>query len=219
MLPMGTRRAAIPLDMYVVFAAEGATVALELVHGHGREGGGSVMAGRFVVDFVDRDSGVHDVRLNGFLLDDRLDCFVDVVVHLLALHHGRLALRVGSVGHGALVPQLAGLGPEGAVGGLVIAVVEFPVDDAGGLVVVLLGQDLAVVNGLHDAMVVVLVDFLVDGRGDFLVSGGVDRLVRHGRSGLLLHLGVVLPSVGHEVVDLGLGALHVEILVRLGCRY
>lgn len=197
MLPMGTRRAAIPIGVHMVLAAEGAAVALELVHGHGREGGGPVVAGRFVVDFVDRDSGVHDVRLNGFLLNNGLDGFVDVVMHLLALHHGRLALRVDSVGHNALVSQLAGLSPEGAVSRLVVAVVEFPVDDAGGLVVVLLGQDLAVVNGLHDAMVVVLVDFLVDGRGDFLVSGGLDRLVRHGRSCLLLHLGVVLPSVGH----------------------
>jgi len=197
--------------MHVVLAAEGAAVALELVHGHGREGGGAVVTGRFVVDFVDRDGGVHDVWLDGFLLDDGLDCFVDVVMHLLALHHGRLALRVGSVGHNALVPQLAGLGLEGALSGLVVAVVELPVDDAGGIVVVLLGQDLAVVNRLHDAMVVVLMDFLIGSRGGFFVSGRRDRLVSHGRSCLLLHLGVVVPGVGHEVVDLGFGAVHVEI--------
>jgi len=211
MLSMGTRRAAIPFSMHMVLAAEGATVALELVHGHGREGGGSVVAGCFVMDFMDRDGGVHDVWLDGFLLDDGLDCFVNVVMHLLALHHRRLALRVGSVGHNALVSQLAGLGLESAFSGLVVAVVELPVDNAGGVVVVLLGQDLTVVNRLHDAMVVVLVDFLVDGRGDFLVSGRLDRLVSHGRSCLLLHLGVVVPSVGHEVVDLGFGAFHVEI--------
>lgn len=211
MLSMGTRRAAIPLNVYMVLAAEGAALPLELVHGHGREGGGSVVADGFVVDFVDRDGGVHDVWLNGFLLDNWLDCFVNVVMHLLALHHGRLALRVGSVGHNAMVSQLAGLCLEGTFSGLVVAVVELPADHAGGVVVVLLGQDLAVVNWLHDSMVVVLVDFLVDGRGDFLVSGGFDRLVSHGRGCPLLHLGVVVPSVGHEVVDLGFGAVHGEI--------
>lgn len=208
---MGTRGAAIALSVHMVLAAKGAALALEFVHGHRREGGGSVMAGRFVVDFVDRDRGVHNVWLDSFLLDHGLNSFVDVVMHLLALHHGRLALGVGSVSHNALVSQLSGLGPEGALSGLVVAVVELPVDDTGGVVVVLLGQNLAVLNRLHDAMVVVLVDFLLDGRGDFLVSGRLDRLVGHGRGRLLLHLGVVVPSVGHEVVDLGFGAVHGDV--------
>jgi len=133
-------------------------------------------------------------------------------MHLLALHHGGLALRVGGVGHSALVSQAARLGVEGAVGGLVVAVVKLAADDAGGVVNVLLGEDLAVLNRLHDTVVVVLVDFLVDGRGNFLVAGRLDRLVCHGRGCLLLHLGVVMPVAGHEVVDLGFGAVHVECL-------
>ena len=86
-LSVGTRWAAISLGMHMVLTAESAALALELVHGHGGQGGGAVVAGRFVVDFMDRDGGVHDLGLNGFLLDDGLDCFVDVAGQRVKRQH------------------------------------------------------------------------------------------------------------------------------------
>jgi len=64
--------------MDVITTAKCAAVALELVHGHCREGGGAVVARGLVVDFVDGYGGVDDLGLDGLLLDDGLDCFVDV---------------------------------------------------------------------------------------------------------------------------------------------
>ena len=46
-------------------AAEGTARLLELVHGDSRECRGSVVLGSVVVNLVDGDRGVGDVRLNG----------------------------------------------------------------------------------------------------------------------------------------------------------
>lgn len=98
---------------------------------------------------------------------------------LLALHGRGMALRVLCALDIALVAILGRLGPQSALGGLGVAVVELAVDHLAGLVHVLLGKDLRVLDGLHDATVVVLVDFLVDGCLDLLVLHGLDSLVRH----------------------------------------
>jgi len=45
-------------------AGEGTTRLLELLHGDSRKSRGSVVLGGVVVDFVDGDGGVGDVRLN-----------------------------------------------------------------------------------------------------------------------------------------------------------
>jgi hypothetical protein len=46
-------------------AGEGAALGLELGHGDGGKGGGGVVLGSVVVDLVDGDGGVGDVRLDG----------------------------------------------------------------------------------------------------------------------------------------------------------
>jgi hypothetical protein len=45
-------------------AGEGATGPLELLHGDSRKGRGGVVLGSVVVNLVDGDGGVGDVRLN-----------------------------------------------------------------------------------------------------------------------------------------------------------
>lgn len=54
-------------------AGERTTLLLEVGHGHGRKGGGGVVLGLILVYLVDGNGGVHDGRLNGLLLDDRLN--------------------------------------------------------------------------------------------------------------------------------------------------
>lgn len=51
---------------------ERTALALELGHAHGWESSGGVVLGSVVVDLVNGDSGVHDVWLDGLLVDDRL---------------------------------------------------------------------------------------------------------------------------------------------------
>ncbi len=51
--------------MTLLTAGECATLLLELVHAHGREGRSAMVLGSVVVDLVDWDSRVNDVRLDG----------------------------------------------------------------------------------------------------------------------------------------------------------
>jgi len=65
-------------------AGEGAPLALELVHRHSRERGGSVVLSFVLVDFVDGNGVVDDGWLDGLLLDYGLDVLVNMVVDVLA---------------------------------------------------------------------------------------------------------------------------------------
>jgi hypothetical protein len=67
---------------------KGSSLALELIHGDGRELGSTVVLSLVLVDFVDGHSGVDDVGLNRLLLDDRLDGFVHMVVDVLSSNGG-----------------------------------------------------------------------------------------------------------------------------------
>lgn len=129
-------------------------------------------------------------------------------MNLLTLNDGGVALRVGGARDGALIFELAGLGSQGSLGGLVVAVVELAVDDLAAVVDVLLGKDFGVVDGLDLAMVVVLVDLLVDGGVDLLVLGWADGFLLHGGCDLLLDGGVVVTCLGDELVDGLLCSIH-----------
>lgn len=57
-------------------------LALELVHANSRQVSGIVVLRLVLVNFVDWDGGVHNVWLDSLLVDDRLDCLVDVMVDM-----------------------------------------------------------------------------------------------------------------------------------------
>jgi hypothetical protein len=65
-------------------AGEVAAGSLEVVHGHGWEGGSSVVLALVVMYLVHGDGCVHDAGLDGLLLNDGLDVLMDVVVDVLA---------------------------------------------------------------------------------------------------------------------------------------
>jgi hypothetical protein len=127
---------------------------------------------------------------------------------MLALNDGSTGLRVLGLVHNTLVPELGLLGLQSTLCLLVIAVVELAVDNAADVVLVLLREDLTVIDGLHLAVIVVLVHLLVHGGDDLLMSGGLDSLVRYRRSNLLVHSGVVVAGLGHEVLNCLLGLVH-----------
>jgi len=60
-------------------AVQGAAFVLELGDAEGWQLGRLVVLGCVVVDFVDGDCGVDYLWLDGFLVQDRLDRFVDVL--------------------------------------------------------------------------------------------------------------------------------------------
>jgi hypothetical protein len=189
-------------------ASQSPTLLLELVHADWRHGGSIVVAGGVVMDLVDGDGSVYHMGLDDFLLYDRLDGFVDVVVDLLALHNWRLILGVGCICHNPLVSQLSGLSPQRPFGGLLVVVVNFPMDDVAGPVSVLFRQNLSVLDRLHHVSVVILMELFVNGGVDFFVLGRLDRLVLDGRGDFLVHGGVMMSGFGQEVADCCLGFLH-----------
>lgn len=71
-------RASLELASALVVPAEHTALLLELVDADRGQVGGAVVLGGVVVDFVDGDGGVYNLRLDDFLLDDGLDGLVDV---------------------------------------------------------------------------------------------------------------------------------------------
>jgi len=193
-------------------AAENTALALELLAGDGREDGGGVVLGSVVVLLVDGDGGVHDMRLNGSAVDNRLDGLVDVVVVVLAadgLLHGGGVLALDAADR---VLELAVLGGNALAVLVGVTVLELAVLDRDHLVVVLLGEAGGLVDGLDRGVVVVLVHLLVDDGGGALMLGAGDGLVGDGGVDLLVDSGVVLTRLSEEVLDGGLGRVHDEYL-------
>lgn len=129
---------------------------------------------------------------------------------MLALDNGSAALGVLGVGHVLLVSHLGLLGLDGSLGRLLVAVVKLAMLEVGDAVLVLLGENLCVLDGLHGLVVVILVDLLVDGRVYLLVTGRLDRLMLDGRRDVFFDSGVVLTRLVQVLAEGLLGAVHFE---------
>lgn len=231
---VNTLRTALKLAGALAVPLQDTALPLELVDAHGRQVGGAMLLGRVVVRFVHGDSGVDHFGLDHFLLEDgldglvnvagedsvsfRRDCFLpteqDLLVNMFAFDNRSAALGVLGVVDDALVAELGLLGLQSPLGLLIFAVVKLAVYYAANIVPVLFGKDLTVLDGLHLAMVVVLVYFFVDGGVDLLVPGGLDSLVLHCRGNLLVDSGIMVTSLGHEVLDCLLFGVHCR---AMGC--
>jgi hypothetical protein len=176
-----------------------------------------VVCSSVVVNLVDGDNSVYNVGLNGLFVYYWLNVLVDVVVYMLSANSSSSGLGVLSFLHFSVVSELGGLGGKLLLCGIMVAVVELAVLDSAKVVLVLLWQNLAVLDRLHCAVVVVLVYFAVSGSHDFLVLDRLDGLMLDGRRDSLVDSGVVVSRLGDEVLDGGFGFLHVEGLVVLRC--
>ena len=179
-------------------ASQDTTLLLKVGHGDGRKSRGAVVLSGVVVNLVDGDSGVDNVRLDGLLVDDGLDGLVDVVVDVLTADGGSDGLGVDSLDLSALVSELSSLSGETLLNLRVVTVLERTVLDSGKVVVVLLRKNLAVLDGLDGGVVVVLVNLLVDGSLDLLVLLELMALVGDSGSDLLVDSGVVVSRLGPE---------------------
>jgi len=169
-----------------------------------------VVLGSVVVDLVDRYRGVHDVWLDGLLVDDRLDGLVDVVVDVLAGDDWRDGAGVLALNTLLLVAELGLLDSEAALHIVGVVVLIRTVLDRDNVVVVLLWELSLVVDRLHGGVVVVLVHLLVDSGLDVLVLGAVHGLVSDGRSDLLVDGVIMVTGLGHEVLNGGFGGVHCD---------
>jgi len=188
--------------------AEGATLLLVLLHRDRGQGGSAVDTSLVVMNLVDWHGGVDDLGLDGLLVEYGLDRLVDVMVNMLALDDGSMRLGASSIIYDTLITHLGLLSLQSSLGGCLIPVIELPVDDLAEVGLVLLGKDFLVVNGLLDAVVVVLVDLLVDSSADLFMLSRLDDLFLNGRGDGLVGSGVVVTGLGDEVANSSLCLVH-----------
>ena len=179
-----------------------------------------MVLGLVVVDFVDGDGGVYDGRLDGFLLDDRLDSLKDgstlfqklcrvftdlmyVVVDVLSSNHWCHRVCLLSTTLYPCILELSTLLFETCFNGLFITVTVLPMLDGNNVVHVLFGKDFAVFDWLDRGMIMVLVYLTVDGGLSFLMANLCDFLVHNGRRHFLVDSSVMVTSlVPNEVIAL-----------------
>jgi hypothetical protein len=176
-----------------------------------------VVGGLVVVNLVDRNGSVNNIRLDGLLLDNRLDGLMDVVVDVLTSNGGSLALAVGVSINNALILELSLLFYKVALGGIVVAVVKFAVLNSAKLSSVLFREDLTILDGLNGTVVVVLVYLLVDRGLNLLMRVRLNDLVLDSRSNSLVDGCVVVSRLGHEVSDSCLGLIHCDVVYWCLC--
>jgi hypothetical protein len=129
---------------------------------------------------------------------------------MLASNDSVGALAMASIGYNALVLELSLLSSKGVLGVLMVAVVEFSVLDGTKFCGVCLRKNLTILNWLDSAVVVILVDLLVDGSVDLLMYVRLDGLVLHSRGDRLVNSSVMVTRLAHEVADCCLGLIHFD---------
>ena len=132
-----------------------------------------------VVLFMYWDCGVDDICLDSLTLNDGLDGLVHMVVNVFAGNDGGNRVGVLRVLMDALILELAGFGTDASFDVLGVPVIELSVFHVDEIMLVLLGKNLTVGDGLDGGVIMILVDLLVESSLNVFVSLGLDALVRH----------------------------------------
>jgi len=174
-----------------------------------------VVLGLILMNFVDRDGSVNNRWLDRLLLYNRLDIFVDVVVHMLACDRGGDRRAVLCLADCVGILELGLLSSKAFFNVGVVAVLEVAMFDIGHLVSVLFWEYLAVLDGLDGSVMVVLMNFSIDGRGGLLVSSGLDSLVLHSGVDFFVDGSFMLSILGEEVSNCCLCFFHFDRCVMM----
>lgn len=155
---------------------------------------GGWVHGRFVMDaLVDRDGGVDDGGLDDFALDYWLNCFVDVVVHVLGFErcgfdfvgfrwqHGRGGFDIGRLLHNFPLNKIP-----------ITSMSLFAMDYRHNLMFVFLWHPDFVLNRLDARLIVILVHLAVNSDGFLHFLDWHDRFFGYCRLENFAHFGVVL---------------------------
>lgn len=114
------------------------------------------------------------------LLNDRLDVLMNVVMNMLTSNSWGNGCSVMGLPNSAGVLELSALGLKSLLHVSRITVLNVLVLNSTDVVGVLLWCNLSVLNWLDGSVVVILVDFTIDGSGSLLVSGLCNILVHDG---------------------------------------
>jgi len=186
------RRATVELVVALLATRERSSLLLEIIHAHRWESGRSVVLCGIVMDLMHWHSRVYNVRLNGLLLNHRLDILMHVMVDMFARNRRFDAGRTLALDVGLLVLILALLLFQTALHLISIVVLERTVLCRHQIVMMLFGQGLRVVDWLLGGMVVVLVNLLVGGCRCSLVLCPRDILVLYSRINPLVDCSVMV---------------------------
>lgn len=201
------------LVVTLLTASENTTLGLELVHGHGWQSSGLVVGSSIVVNLMDGNSGVNNIGLDDLPVDDWLNGLVDVVVDVLTTNGGCYTLALCGALYSSLVPELRLLLNKIPLRGVMVAVIKLTVLYSTELGGVCLGKHLAVLDRLDSAVVMVLVNLLIDGSVDLLVLVRLHSLVGDSGSNSLVDCGVVVARLVGEVGKRCLNLVHFEVCV------
>ena len=178
--------------MSLFATGQASTLFLEVGHADGWESRSSVMLGFIVVSLVDWDSGVNYGWLNSLLLNNRLDRLVDMVVDVLPSddRSSRVAFMCCSLG--PCVLELSSFLFDTCLDLGRITMVMFTVLNGNHVVRMLLGQNLTVLDRLDGCVIVILMNFTVNGRGGFLMTVFGDVFIHDSGSNFLVDGGVMV---------------------------
>jgi hypothetical protein len=123
------------------------------------------------------------------------------MVHMLSANGWIYALAMRGLLHDLVVLEPALVFSEGSLGVIMITVIKFSVLHGANVGSVFLGQNLLVLNRLDGAMVVVLMNLLVDGGVDLLVLVRLDCFVLYGWGYFLVDSSVMVAGIGSEIFD------------------
>jgi len=199
------------LVVALLATAQDSTLGLELVHGHGGQSSSLVVGCSVVVDLMNGNSSVDNVGLDDLLVDNRLNSLVNVVVDVLSANGRCYTLALGGTFYTALIPELSLLLNKVPLGRVVVTVVKLAVLYATKLGSMCLGKHVTVLNGLNSAVVVILVDLLVDSSVDLLVLVGLYSLVYNSWCNSLVNCGVMVTRLVGEVRKCCLDLVHFDV--------
>jgi hypothetical protein len=195
---------------------ERSTTFLEVFHCDSRKSCGGMMFRLVMVHLMNGNGSMDYSWLNGFLLNDWLDRFMNVVVDMGAVNYWlRLMSMLGPASLRHII-ELSRLGGQTLIHGTVIAVVMLFVLDRNDVVVMLLRENLAMVYRLDRGVMVMVMDLLVNDGCVRVVFRRGDVGMRDGRLVMLMDCSIVFACPGREVLDCSFGFLHVRVDGRGG---
>jgi len=125
-------------------------------------------------------------------LHDRLNRLVNVMVHVFSTNRRCHTLALcGPLDH-SLILKLSLLLNKVPLGGVMVAVIELAMLNSTEFGFVTLGKHLAILDWLYGAVVVILVDLLVNSSIDLFVLMRLDSLMCHSGSNSLMDCGVMM---------------------------
>lgn len=186
---------------------------LELRSGHWGSDRGSMVNRSLVVSFVDGNGGMSDSWNNGFLLNDRLDGLVVVMVDVLTNDGRSDGLSVLGVGLGDGVRELGLLSGELLLNLALVVVVKGALFNRSLLHDVLLRLHLIVLDRLNGGVVVVLVLLLLNNGANVFVVALVDMLMLDRRCNALFRSDYLSASSRGSLNIAGVGRFGILVLL------